>query len=124
MAQFSRRSTLRCAAVAAKRAVSVLTLSAMLEPVHPKNALCHSSRIKLKNIRGVRVRMPGPRPQTTIYLPLSIYRHGERRCAAVVASLLIHGWGRVLVGLTTFELEPVLHRTRILDSQSTTQGSR
>ncbi len=112
MAQFSRRSLLKGAALPALGSVSAFSLPALADAIQTNSTPYQRIKIKITDVRTAQVLVHGPQTHVRIYTDQGIYGQGECTDAAVGAASLIHGWRRMLVGHDPLNVEAIWERIR------------
>ena len=124
MAQFSRRSLLKSAALPALGSLSTFSLPALAEGIQNNSTPYQRIRIKITDVRTAQVRVHGPQTHIRVYSDQGIYGQGECTDAAVGSSSLLHSWRRMLVGQSPLNVEPIWERIRTLGIFAGAQGGQ
>lgn len=112
MAQISRRSLLKGAALPALGSLSAFSLPKLAAAIEANSTPYQRINIKITDVRTAQVLVHGPQTHIRIYSDQGIYGQGECTDAAVGASSLIHGWRRFLVGQNPLNVEAIWERLR------------
>jgi len=112
MAQFSRRSLLKGAALPALGSLSAFSLPALANAIQANSTPYQRINIKITDVRTAQVLVHGPQTHIRVYSDQGIYGQGECTDAAVGASSLIHGWLRALIGQNPLNVEAIWERLR------------
>ncbi len=112
MAQFSRRTILKGAALQALGSFSVFSLPALAEAVQTNSSPNQRPKLKITDVRTAQVLVHGPQTHVRIYTDQGIYGQGECTDAAVGAASLIRGWRRMLIGRDPLNVEAIWERIR------------
>jgi galactonate dehydratase len=112
MAQITRRSLLRGAALPALGSVSVFSLPSLADAIQSNSTPFQRINIKITDVRTAQVVVHGPQTHIRVYSDQGIYGQGECTDAAVGASSLIHGWRRFLIGQNPLNVELIWERLR------------
>ena len=112
MAQFSRRSLLKGAALPALGSVSAFSLPALAEAIQTNSTPYQRPKLKITDVRTAQVIVHGPQTHVRIYTDQGIYGQGECTDAAVGSASLIRGWRRMLVGRDPLDVEAIWERIR------------
>lgn len=112
MAQFSRRSLLKGAALPALGSVSAFSLPALAGAIQTTTTPYQRIKLKITDVRTAQVLVHGPQTHVRIYTDQGIYGQGECTDAAVGAASLIRGWRRMLVGRDPLNVEALWERIR------------
>src|SRR5665213_2293535 len=91
MAQFSRRSMLKGAALSALGSLSGFSLPALAAAVETNSSPSRRPKLKITDVRTAQVMVHGPQTHVRIYTDQGIYGQGEATDAAVGAPSLIKG---------------------------------
>ena len=112
MAQISRRTLLKGAALPALGSLSAFSLPKLAAAIEANSTPYQRINIKITDVRTAQVLVHGPQTHIRIYSDQGIYGQGECTDAAVGASSLIHGWRRFLVGQNPLNVEAIWERLR------------
>jgi len=107
MAQFSRRSILKGAALQAFGTLSAFSLPALAEGIQTSSTPSQRPKLRITDVRTAQVRVHGPQTHVRIYTDQGIYGQGECTDAAVGAASLIRGWRRMLIGRDPLNVEAI-----------------
>jgi galactonate dehydratase len=112
MAQFSRRSMLKGAALSALGTFSAFSLPALAAAVETNSSPFRRPKLKITDVRTAQVLVHGPQTHVRIYTDQGIYGQGEATDAAVGSPSLIRGWRRMLIGRDPLDVEAIWERIR------------
>src|SRR5437764_9257326 len=112
MAQFSRRSMLKSAALQALGSLSFFSLPALAKAVEENSTLQQRPKLKITDVRTAQVTVHGPQTHVRVYTDQGIYGQGEATDAAVGTASLLRGWRRMLVGRDPLNVEAIWERIR------------
>jgi galactonate dehydratase len=112
MAQFSRRSLLKGAALPALGSVSAFSLPGLADAIQTNSTPYQRTKIKITDVRTAQVAVHGPQTHVRIYSDQGIYGQGECTDAAVGSSSLIRSWRRMLVGHDPLNVEAIWEQIR------------
>ena len=98
MAQTTRRSMLKGAALSALGSLSTFSLPALAGAVETNSSPFQRPKLKITDVRTAQVIVHGPQTHIRIYTDQGIYGQGESTDAAIGTSSLIHSWRRMLIG--------------------------
>jgi len=112
MAQFSRRSMLKGAALSALGSFSAFSLPALAAAVETSSSPFRRPKLKITDVRTAQVMVHGPQTHVRIYTDQGIYGQGEATDAAVGSPSLIRGWRRMLIGRDPLDVEAIWERIR------------
>jgi galactonate dehydratase len=107
MAQLTRRTILKGAALQALGSVSAFSLPALAEAVQANSTPQQRPRLKITDVRTAQVLVHGPQTHIRVYTDQGIYGQGECTDAAVGAASLIRGWRRMLIGRDPLNVEAI-----------------
>ena len=124
MAQFSRRSMLKSAALPALGSLSVFSLPALAAAVETNSTPYQRPKLKITDVRTAQVTVHGPQTHIRIYTDQGIYGQGEATDAAVGTASLIHSWRRILIGRDPLNVEAIWERIRTLGIFAGAQGGQ
>ena len=112
MAQFSRRSVLKGAALSALGTLSSFSLPALAAAIETNSSPYRRPKLKITDIRTAQVLVHGPQTHVRIYTDQGIYGQGESTDAAIGTASLIHSWRRMLIGRDPLNVEAIWERIR------------
>jgi len=112
MAQFSRRSMLKGAALSALGSFSAFSLPALAAAVETSSSPFRRPKLKITDVRTAQVLVHGPQTHIRIYTDQGIFGQGEATDAAVGSPSLIRGWRRMLIGRDPLDVEAIWERIR------------
>src|SRR5881227_1743920 len=112
MAQLSRRSVLKGAALQALGSVSLFSFPALAKAVQENSTPHQRPKLKITDVRTAQVMVHGPQTHVRVYTDQGIYGQGEATDAAVGAASLLHGWRRMLVDRDPLNVEAIWERIR------------
>jgi galactonate dehydratase len=124
MAQLSRRSILKGAALQALGSLSAFSLPALAEAIETSSTTHQRPKLKITDVRTAQVRVHGPQTHVRIYTDQGIYGQGECTDAAVGAASLIRSWRRRLIGQNPLNVEPIWERIRTMGIFAGAQGGQ
>jgi galactonate dehydratase len=124
MAQFSRRSMLKGAALSALGSLSGFSLPALAAAVETNSSPYRRPKLKITDVRTAQVMVHGPQTHVRIYTDQGIYGQGEATDAAVGTPSLIRGWRRMLIGRDPLDVEAIWERIRTLGIFAGAQGGQ
>src|ERR1039458_3021817 len=98
MAQLSRRSMLKSAALPALGVLSGFSLPTLAAALETNSTPYQRPKLKITDVRTAQVLVHGPQTHVRIYTDQGIYGQGEATDAAVGTTSLVRGWRRMLIG--------------------------
>jgi galactonate dehydratase len=107
MAQFSRRSVLKGAALSALGTLSAFSLPALAAAIETNSSPYRRPKLKITDIRTAQVLVHGPQTHIRIYTDQGIYGQGESTDASIGTASLIHSWRRMLIGRDPLNVEAI-----------------
>ncbi len=107
MANFSRRSLIKGAALPVLGTFALPSLGAAIET---NSAPQQRPKLKITDVRTAQVNVHGPQTHIRIYTDQGIFGQGESTDAAVGTASLVHGWRRMLIGQNPLNVEAIWER--------------
>ena len=124
MAQLSRRSMLKGAALTALGSLSPFSLSALARAIQTSSTPYQRPKLKITDVRTAQVVVHGPQTHIRIYTDQGVYGQGEATDAAVGTSSLIRSWRRTLIGHNPLDVEAIWETIRTNGIFSGAQGGQ
>src|SRR5208337_207665 len=124
MAQLSRRSMLKGAALTALGSLSPFSLSALARAIQTSSTPYQRPKLKITDVRTAQVVVHGPQTHIRIYTDQGVYGQGEATDAAVGTSSLIRSWRRMLIGHDPLNVEAIWETIRTNGIFSGAQGGQ
>jgi len=124
MAQFSRRSMLKGAALSTLGTLSVFSLPTLAGAVEANSSVYRRPKLKITDVRTAQVLVHGPQTHVRIYTDQGIYGQGEATDAAVGAVSLINDWRSLLIGQDPLNVEAIWESIRLDGPFSGAQGGQ
>src|SRR5579871_1479946 len=124
MAQFSRRSMLKSAALPAIGSLSALALPKLAAAIEINSTPYQRPKLKITDIRTAQVVVHGPQTHIRVYTDQGIYGQGEATDAATGTVSLVRSWRRQLIGHDPLDVEAIWERIRTSGIFSGAQGGQ
>lgn len=112
MAQFSRRTVLKGAALPALGSISAFSLPALASAVETNSTIYQRPKLKITDVRTAQVLVHGPQTHIRIYTDQGIFGHGEATDAAIGTASLIQSWRPFLIGQCPLNVEALWEKVR------------
>lgn len=124
MAQISRRSILKGAALRGLASLPVFSLPALARAIETSSTTYQRPKLKITDIRTAQVNVHGPQTHIRVYTDQGLIGQGESTDAAIGTASLVRSWRRVLVGRSPLDVEAIWERIRTFGIFAGAQGGQ
>ena len=124
MAQITRRSVLKGAALQGLASFSAFSLPALTRAIETSSTIYQRPKLKITDIRTAQVNVHGPQTHIRIYTDQDLYGQGESTDAAVGTASLIRSWRRGLIGRSPLDVQALWERIRTFGIFAGAQGGQ